>query len=381
MALLPKRSVGYGPPTVRDLDFMDIAGLLALELLNNPLRDWLTALAMALTVNLVVALVKWLARVRLAAVAQRTATKLDDAVVIAVRRTQQWLVLIVSIYLMHHYLEVPQALTNTLRIAAIAAAFLQVGLWLGAMVEFWGTRSKQRALEHDPSTATTLGAVKFVAKVLVWTVLLLLALDNMGVDVTALVAGLGVGGIAVALAVQNILGDLFASLSIVIDKPFVLGDFVIVDDYLGTVEHIGLKTTRIRSLSGEQLVFANSDLLNCRLRNFKRMQERRILFRFGVVYQTKADKLERIPQIVREIVCTQDMVRFDRAHFAAFGDSSYDFEVVYWMLDPDFVRYMDTQEAINLAMVRAFEREGIVFAYPTRTLHVESLPAGRADKE
>ena len=185
-------------------------------------------------------------------------------------------------------------------------------------------------------------------------------------------AGLGVGGIAVALAVQNILGDLFASLSIVIDKPFVIGDFIVVGEFMGTVEHVGLKTTRVRSLGGEQLVFANSDLLASRVRNYKRMNERRILFQFGVLYQTTAEQLEAIPQRVREVIETLEEVRFDRAHFFRFGESSYDFEVVYWMQNPDYARYMDAQQQINLGLVRAFKDMGVEFAYPTRTLYLES---------
>ena len=199
----------------------------------------------------------------------------------------------------------------------------------------------------------------------------LVALDTAGIDITALVAGLGVGGIAVALAVQNILGDLFASLSIVLDKPFVIGDFIIVGDMMGTVEHIGMKTTRVRSLSGEQLVFSNTDLLSSRIRNYKRMQERRALFRFGVTYQTSRDLLARIPEVVREVIEGRDETRFDRAHFAGFGDSSLDFEVVYYMLVPDYNAYMDTQQAVNLELVGRFEEIGIDFAYPTRTVFVE----------
>jgi small-conductance mechanosensitive channel len=186
-----------------------------------------------------------------------------------------------------------------------------------------------------------------------------------------MIAGLGVGGVAVALAVQSILGDLFASLSIVIDKPFVIGDFVIVDEYMGTIEHVGLKTTRIRSLGGEQIVFSNSDLLKTRIRNYKRMRERRVLFGFGVLYQTPIDVVEKIPDLMRAIVEARKNVRFERAHFKAFGESSLDFEVVYWMLDPDYNLYMDVQQAINLEMLRVFEREGIGFAYPTRTLVID----------
>jgi small-conductance mechanosensitive channel len=198
-----------------------------------------------------------------------------------------------------------------------------------------------------------------------------MALDNLGVNVTTMIAGLGVGGIAVALAVQNILGDLFASLSIVIDKPFVIGDFVIVDEYMGTVEHVGLKTTRLRSLGGEQLVFSNGDLLKTRIRNYKRMRERRAVFGFGIEYDTPIELVEKIPAMVRAIIEARAKVRFDRAHFKGFGASSLDYEVVYWMLDPDFNLYMDTQQQINLELMRLFQREGVSFAYPTQTVLVQ----------
>jgi small-conductance mechanosensitive channel len=190
------------------------------------------------------------------------------------------------------------------------------------------------------------------------------------------VAGLGVGGIAVALAAQNILGDLFASLSIVLDRPFVLGDFLIVDDLMGSVEEIGLKTTRVRSLSGEQLVFSNTDLLNSRIRNYGRMFERRVVFQLGVTYQTPREQLQAIPGMVRDAVEAHgDRVRFDRAHFAKYGDFALSFEIVYYVLGPDYNEYMDIQQAINLDIHQRFEDAGIAFAYPTQTLFLERSEA------
>jgi small-conductance mechanosensitive channel len=186
-----------------------------------------------------------------------------------------------------------------------------------------------------------------------------------------MVASLGIGGIAVALALQNVLGDLLASLSIVLDKPFVIGDMVVVGDLSGTVEHVGLKTTRVRSLSGEQLVFSNSDLLSSRIRNFKRMDERRVLFQIGVVYGTPRAKLEAIPGMVKEAVEAQSNARFDRCHFKTFGASSLDFETVYYMRVPDYQAYMDTQHAINMAIYQRFEDEGLEFAFPTQTIFLE----------
>jgi small-conductance mechanosensitive channel len=214
--------------------------------------------------------------------------------------------------------------------------------------------------------------------VALWAVLLLMILDNLGFNITTLVASLGIGGIAVALAVQNILGDIFASLSIAMDKPFVIGDFIIVGEQLGTVEYIGLKTTRIRSLSGEQIVFSNNDLLNSRIRNFKRMYERRVLFGFGVVYQTSHEQLKKIPVMVREIIEGLENTRFDRAHFKEYGDSSLNFEVVYYVRSPDYNVYMDIQQDINLALFEQFTKAGIDFAYPTRTLYIARTDAAPA---
>lgn len=352
---------------------MDFSNLAYLDhsLFGNPISAWLTALAIALSINVVVGLIKWAVVRKLSQRASNSATQIDDALVGVADRTKQTLVLLVTLFVGSHYLELPDRAELVMGGIATVAAFLQLGLWLGAGLDFWLKRYQVRSMESNAGAATAVAAMGFVGRLILWALVLLLALDNLGVDVTAMVAGLGVGGIAVALAVQNILGDLFASLSIIVDKPFVIGDFVVVDDFSGTVEHVGLKTTRLRSIGGEQLIFSNSDLLKARLRNYKRMYERRILFRFGVTYQTPADKLEWIPSFVRSLVEAQDLARFDRTHFCGFGDSSLDFEVVYWMKDPDYGKYMDTQQAINLALLRGFTAEKIDFAYPTRTLFVE----------
>ncbi len=344
---------------------------LQIEFLGNPLADWLTALGIALAINVAVGTIKWAVLRRLAEVAERTDTALDDAVVEITRRTRQGLIFGVTLFAGSHYLALPESVATVLRNVATVAAFLQIGLWAIAALDFWLERYRRRTLAHDAGAATSLAALNFIGRLVLWAVVLLLMLDNLGVNVTALVAGLGVGGIAVALAVQNILGDLFASLSIVMDKPFVIGDSIVVDNYSGTVEYVGLKTTRIRSSGGEQLVFSNSDLLKARLRNFRRMQERRIVFSFGVVYQTPQEKLEKIPGMVRDIVAAAPKARFDRAHLRDLGDSALNYEVVYWVLEPDYTRYMDAQQAINLGLLSRFAQEGIGFAYPTRSVFVE----------
>ncbi len=340
-------------------------------LLHNPLSDWLIAAGLTLVMILAMSLIKPVLVRRLSKLARRTDTQLDDALVKAIQATSTWLVAVLAVSFGSRYLDLPHRTEKVLDEIATATLFVQGGLWLSVLLEQWLTRTRTQAMKVDGAAATTLTGLGYVARIALWAVVLLLMLDNLGVNVTALVASLGIGGIAMALAVQNILGDLLASFSIVIDKPLVLGDFIIVDSYMGSVEHIGLKTTRIRSLGGELIIFSNSDLLKARLRNYKLMRERRNVFTFGVLYQTTADQLERIPQIVRSIIEAQPLVRFDRAHFKEFGDSAYTFEVVYWMLDPDFNKYMDAQQVINLAMVREFTEAGIGFAYPSRSLYIE----------
>ena len=210
---------------------------------------------------------------------------------------------------------------------------------------------------------------------MLYAFVVLLALENLGVDITALVTGLGIGGIAVALALQNILGDIFAYLTIIFDEPFATGDYLVVGDKMGTVERIGVRTTRLRSLSGEEIIFPNNDLLSSRINNYKRMQERRILFTIGVLYETPIEKVAKIPSIIREIVEAQENVRFDRSHFKGFGESDLTFETVYHVLSRDYGMYMDLQQAINLEIYKRFAEEGIGFPYPTRTLYLNTATA------
>jgi len=204
----------------------------------------------------------------------------------------------------------------------------------------------------------------------VWSIAGVFILDNLGYNISAVVAGLGISGIAVALAAQTILGDLFNYFVILFDRPFKRGDFVIIDDFLGVIVHIGIKTTRIQSLWGEELVFSNTDLTSSRIKNYKKMEKRRVLFKLGVTYQTTSEQIKKIPQIIRGIIEKVEDTIFDRAHFQSYGDFSLDIESVYYVIGNDYNKYMDIQQQINFAIKEAFEKEGIEFAYPTRTLFV-----------
>ncbi len=343
---------------------------------GNTLQNWGIGALTGIVTLAILRLIRLIVLRRLRVWAQKTETEWDDIITGMLSKTRTLFLLIVAIYSGSMTLSLSTRLHEILASLLMIALLIQGGLWISTGIGLWLQSYRQRQLADDAASATTVTAVGFIGKLLVWSIVLLLALENLGIDITALVAGLGIGGIAVALAVQNILGDLFASLSIVLDKPFVLGDFLIIGDFMGSVEHIGLKTTRIRSLSGEQLIFSNTDLLGSRIRNYGRMFERRVLFTIGVTYQTPREKLNRIPAMIRDAVEAQENTRFDRSHFKNFGDFSLNFESVYYVLVPDYNTYMDIQQAINLSIHEQFEKAEIEFAYPTQTLYLERPEKG-----
>jgi small-conductance mechanosensitive channel len=335
---------------------------------GNTVYKWLSAAGVALAVMLLLWLVKHVLVRRLGLIAARTATRLDDVAVAALESTKMVVMTVMGLYAGSLMLALPDGVRVIVTRTAITVGLVQGAIWGNAALRSWLAQYYENRA-NDPARATSAAAVGFIARMVLWVVILLMILDNLGVNITTLVASLGIGGIAVALAVQNILGDLFASLSIVLDKPFVIGDFIIVDKYLGTVEYVGLKTTRIRSLGGEQLVFSNADLLKSRLQNMTRLESRRAAFTVGVTYDTPPPAA-RDPGMLADIVKAQPKARLDRAHFTGVGPSSMNFEVVYFYDSPDYLAFMDVQQEIWLQMVERFDADGIEFAYPTQTLQV-----------
>ncbi|HQK99360.1 MAG TPA: mechanosensitive ion channel family protein [Smithellaceae bacterium] len=339
--------------------------------LGNSLQNWTIAVCILLIVFTLLKVAQKIAISKLSKLAAKTDNAIDDLVVSMLKNTKFLILLVASAFAASHVIELKPAVEKMWDKIVMLILIVQGGLWASAGISFALGRTIQKKMDEDTSSATTISFLGFVARVLLWAIVLLLILGNLGVNITGLVAGLGIGGIAVALAVQNILGDLMASLSIVLDKPFVIGDFIVVDSHMGTIEHIGLKTTRLRSISGEQLIFSNNDLLKSRIRNFKRMAERRVVFSFGLVYQTPVEKLKLAKRIVSEIIDKKADARFDRVHFKEYGDFSLNFEAVYYVTVPDYNTWMDIQEDINLQIFERFAKEGIEFAYPTQTLYVQ----------
>lgn len=337
---------------------------------TNSILPWLLAAGIATVVFFVLLLLRMLVTAQLKRLDARGKSNIWPVLLATVQRTGLPFLLIISLFAGLQAVEMPPNVRHIVQSVTIISLLLQLGLWLARALHVAVENYYKRKMVENPSEVTTLSLLNFFGRIIIWALVVLLILDNIGVNITTLIAGLGVGGIAVALALQTVLGDLFASLSIVLDKPFEVGDFLIVGDLMGSVEYVGLKTTRVRSLSGEQLVFSNSDLLNSRIRNYGRMYERRVVFKLGVTYQTPREKLSKIPLIIREAVEKQPKSRFDRSHFFEYGNFSLNFESVYYVLGPDYNLYMDIHQAINLYIHEQFEKEGIEFAYPTQTLFV-----------
>lgn len=341
---------------------------------SDPAGRWLIAFVASLAITVLAKLILTVVSNRVRRFTSRTVSTWDDMAVDIIDGLKAFVIFAWVFYIASASLNPTETLKKILLIAVVVASIVQITIWGLYLLRNWHEKILRKRIQHDPSSAAALGLLFTAAQVGFLTVVLLIGLSNLGINVSALITGLGVGGIAIALAAQNVLGDLFASLSIVLDKPFVVGDFIVAGNEKGTVEQIGLKTTRIRSLSGEELVLANKDLLESRVQNFKRMLRRRVVQGFGVLYSTPPEVLQEIPDWVKSIVLKNEKVTFDRCHLARYGASSLDFEFVFFVEDPEYNTYMDLQQTILLDIIRKFSSANVGFAFPTQTLHIESLP-------
>lgn len=347
---------------------------------GNTVLDYLIALGIILAGFLVVAVFKRVVLQKIKGWTEKTTTNFDDYIIQSIERFGIPALYITIVYVGLNYLTFTERGTYIVKIAAtVAITFFAIRLVSHALLLL--LESYVRRQENGEEKVKQLGGIMLIINVIIWGIGLLFLFDNLGYDVTAVVAGLGIGGIAIALAAQNILGDLFNYFVIFLDRPFEIGDFIIVDDKMGTVEYIGIKTSRVKSLSGEQLVFANSDLTKSRIHNYKRMERRRVVYKIGVIYQTPYEQVKEIPEMIKSIILEQEMVEFDRSHFAGYGDWSLNFEAVYYVLSSDFTKHMDVLQAINLRLFEAFEKAGIEFAFPTRTLYVNQESSEKEERQ
>jgi small-conductance mechanosensitive channel len=338
-------------------------------ILGNALSRWIVAIGTCAAVVIALWVIKRAAVARAAKVTAHTRTPYDDVLVRVIEQTSFVAMLGAGVAIGVRTLELPPEASLWIGRALFAVLVIQAGLWITNFV----TLAFEKRREHEgeaPHHRTMTAAVGFFTRLVVWSIVLLSILSNVGVEVSTLIAGLGIGGLAAALAVQNVLGELVAAFSIYSDRPIDVGDLIEIDDFKGTVERIGWRTTHLRGLGGEQIIIANSDLAKSRIRNYKRMQERRVVLTFGVEYSTPHEALAAIPGIVRDVLGNVDKTRFERAHLAKLGESSVDFEIAYWVLDPDYAAHMERQHQLLLGLKQRLDEMDVGFAFPTRTIHV-----------
>lgn len=339
-----------------------------LVLWGNTLADFAIAFGAFLGFLVLFKLFQVIIISRLKKLAEKTKTDIDDTLIEIVRSLKPPFYSFLAFFFALQFLAVSETIEKVVTAVLVIWIVLQAVVAVGILIDYVGKRMFAR--DDDEGSRAAVGGIKLFAKIVLWSLGLLTVLSNLGVDVTSLIAGLGIGGIAIALAAQNILSDLFSSFSIYFDKPFGVGDFIVVGDKKGTVQKIGIKTTRIKALGGEELVMSNQELTSAQIQNFGKLEERRATFSFGVTYETDRAKLKNIPDMVRGIVEGVDKTRFDRAHFTEFGDSALNFSVVYYVLSENYIDYANAQQEINIKLFDKFAEEGIEMAYPTQTIYM-----------
>lgn len=337
--------------------------------LGNTLKAYIVSLFLLLALLAAIKVFRVVILNRLKQWARHTKTTLDDFLIELLQTMFLPAVYFAAFYISLRTLTLHPFLKRASNVLGMVVITVFIARLITAVTKY-GMNTYWKKKEQDAAMERSLNGIIKVIQIVVWSLSVIFFLDNLGFKISAVIAGLGIGGVAVALAAQTILGDLFSYFAILFDRPFETGDFVVVGEFLGTIEHIGIKTTRIRSLSGEQVVFSNTDLTGSRVRNYKRMEKRRVVFKLGVTYETPAEHLRTIPQTIEKIIKNVPDTLFDRAHFSVFGDFSLIFEVVYYVLSNDYNKYMDIQQKINLAVKESFAAEKIEFAYPTQTLYL-----------
>lgn len=315
--------------------------------------------------------------IRAKKLAALTVSTFDDVIVSTIESIQAWVYTLVALFAALQFFTLPQTLDLIVKGVFYLVVVWQVIAVISCFVDYFVQRFLEKDLDGDgvtdPNSATASHMVVLITKIVCWSLGTIFVLSNLGIEVTSLVAGLGVGGIAVAFALQGVLSDLFASFSIYFDKPFRIGDYIVIGSDMGTVEKIGIKTTRIRTLQGEELVVSNTELTTARVQNFKKMSERRIVSQFGITYETPQEQVRLVPELVRDIFAGIDGARLDRVHFTTFADSALIYELVYFVNTSEYAEYLNKQQIFNFELMRIFAEKGIEFAYPTQTIYTKTV--------
>ncbi len=344
-----------------------------LEILGNTIEEYFWAVLIFLLVMIVLKIFQKFLIDRIKKITQKTKTDIDDIIVNAISGIHWPFYVLMSFYIAIKFLNVHNFVAQWSYYLLLIAIVYYIIRGLQEFIDY-GTKLivEKRKEEDDEMRLGIITVLNTIIKILLWVGAILVILSNLGYNVNSLIAGLGIGGVAVAFALQSILGDIFSSFSIYFDRPFRVGDFIVVGNYKGTVKRIGIKTTRIQSLQGEEIVIPNNELTQTKLQNFGVMEKRRVVFTIGITYETPLEKVKQVPQIIKEAIKREKMTEVERIHFKSLGDFALIFEAVFYINSKEYKVYMDIQQSINLFLMERFAQEGIEFAYPTQTLYVKN---------
>lgn len=341
------------------------------------IRPYVLGLVLFVGLTLIFKIVQMVIVARLKALSKRTKTDIDDVVIGAISGIRAWVYTLVALYIALQPFALPDIADKIATFIFLFAVVWQLIEIAVCFIDYLSTRFLEKDEDGDgavdPGSATASHMVALITRIVLWSLGLLFVLSNLGIEVTSLLAGLGIGGIAIAFALQGILSDLFSSFSLYFDKPFRIGDFIVIGEHMGTVQKIGVKTTRIKTPQGEELVVSNAELTSARVQNFKKLEERRVSFQFGITYETPHDKVKSIPGMVERIFESLEGARLDRVFFTTFGDSALLFDVVYYVESADYAEYLKVQQKMNFDLMDKFAEVGIEFAYPTQMLYTKKI--------
>jgi len=349
--------------------FKNIPPLTKYYFLNNNLQNILETIVVFIILIFVFKFFQKIVLKRLEKLAQRTKTDIDDTLIQIFKSIKPPFYSLIAIYLAIQFLFIGELIQKIIDVILIVLIVFQVIFSLQVLIDYLIKKSQLKEKSKETQGAFVL--LGKITKAILWVIGILLILSNLGVNISSLIAGLGIGGIAMALALQNILGDLFSSFTIYFDKPFVVGDFIVTGEHAGIVKKIGLKTTRIQALQGEEIIISNNELTSARIQNFKKLRERRVIFKFGLVYETSFEKIKAIPEIIEKIIKSVNKARFSRSHFVQFDDSALSFETVYYIESEDYNVYRNIHQKILFKIKQIFDEERISMAYPTQTLYLK----------
>lgn len=345
--------------------------ILNYQYFGNNVKEYLLSLAVFIASLIILYVFKKTILRKAKKITQKTKIDIDDLFFEILDSINWPFYFVVSVFVTSKFLILTGVIGKIINYLTLIVVTYYFARAVMAVIDYGFDKLEKKRNEDEEEAGASFGLIRKTVKIMLWLIVGILVLQNLGYEITALVTGLGIGGVAIAFALQNVLTDIFASFSIFFDKPFKVGDFIVIGKDAGTVKRVGIKSTRLETLQGEELVISNKELTETRVHNYKRMKKRRVSFNIGIIYETSNEKLKKIPEIINKIIENTEKTDVEWVRFKKFGDFSLIYEVVYYLNSEDYNEYMDVRQKINLDIKEKLEEASIEMAYPTQALYIK----------